>query len=78
MLRDKGAESGDLWLCGLVSRGMRSRGRCEAWSQYGVSMESVWSVLGSILAATPLPAGRHTLIFMREIRKLKSKDSDAT
>ena len=47
-------------------------------ARLGVSMESVWSVLGSILAATPHPAGRHTLIFMREIRKLKSKDSDAT
>ena len=61
---------------GLVSRGMRSRGRCEAWSQYGVSMEC--AVLGSILAPTPSTQPADTLIFMREIRKLKSKDSDAT
>ena len=47
-------------------------------AKLGVSMESVWSVLGSILAPTPSTQPADTLIFMREIRKLKSKDSDAT
>ena len=54
---DKGAESGDPWLCGLVSRSEECVAEEDA--RLGVSMESVWSVLSSILAATPLPAGRH-------------------